>query len=238
MRLKMIDGRLVKDSDFEPASFIDQEEDLEGSVRLRRISRDERRALDIRDAREEAKARARAHARAIKRSQEEMFARSNELAQQMAYFRDVDAARRVVDMQQAMRAMKAEEMKKLYGARIFDQNSKFRVDRIDDWSDYANRRAQEEAALDVPLDQLAAEYEARENAPRAYADELTLIAAQSVIEPNSAVPAQVPVAIVARSPRAASTFNPQNPLLSLAGESDMSFTDIIAAIKRFFTVTR
>jgi hypothetical protein len=77
----------------------------------------------------------------------------------------VNAAQQVVDMKRAVTAARAEDMLDMYARPIYSQNNGFRVDKIDDWSDYANRRAQEDAALDVPLADLVAEYEAAAKRP-------------------------------------------------------------------------
>lgn len=160
MRIKVVNGKIMEDSEW--SGMQSPEEFVPNTLQLRELSRDE---LAMRDRIE----RREAHKRWLKKKLDEeearrqaLISRDAEIRQQALYNKQMYEAQKYWNIKQAQRKFSA-----LRAAAFWEpiamaqvQNTATYLDVVDDWSDWANRRAREEAALDVPLDELEREYEA------------------------------------------------------------------------------
>ncbi len=216
MRIKVVNGKIMEDSEW--SGMLAPEEFVPNTVQLRELSREELAAKDRQARREAQKRWMKRKLDEEQARREALIARDAEIRQQALYNKQLFESQKYWNIKQAQRKFAALKAQANWGFLANDnvQNSSMYLDVIDNL-DWANRKAREEAALDVPLDELEREYEAANQNLDVMTEDFYTRAAQEETF------FQAPSALVVEAPTVNST-----PVATV------TLQDIFAGLRAFF----
>jgi hypothetical protein len=234
MRLKMVNGMYVKVSEFDD-SYVPV--DGAGEIvdtRLRYYSPQEIMNEEMQQKSRRDALKRRKMAILVQRQREADEEKLANIQRNANYLRAVQQQNACFDRKQAQRAYLTSDLMRPYSmpyeesAYLLAKNTEFSVDVFEDHSDYANKKATQEAQLDVPLTDLATEAE--------YAQSIGVsTAAPKITNPFATwIPQKVMRAQVAAPVQ---NRNMSNPFANISRTQPVTITfdDVINAIKKFFS---